>query len=150
MSRGVVFDTSTLVSAALRVGSIPYQALLEALAGYDLCACMETIAELEEVLDREKFDRYLDGPSRREFVALIRRNSRLFSIEDVDPASIKPSCRDVKDNKFLALTLVAETDLLVTSDEDLLVLRPWHGLRMITPGEFLSQSEYSPKAEEST
>jgi putative PIN family toxin of toxin-antitoxin system len=148
MSLRVVFDTSTLVSAALRVGSIPYQALLNALAICDLCACAETLAELEQVLDREKFDRYLDRPSRQEFVALIRRNSHLFSIENIDLTTIEPSCRDGKDNKFLALTLAAETDLLISSDEDLLVLSPWHQIRIVRPTEFLARSEGSARAED--
>jgi putative PIN family toxin of toxin-antitoxin system len=150
MSLRVVFDTSTLVSAALRVGSIPYQSLLKALATCDLCACVETLTELEQVMGREKFDRYLDRPLREEFVALIRRNSHLFSIEDIDLTSLEPSCRDLKDNKFLALALATETELLVSSDEDLLVLNPWHQIRIVTPGEFLAQSKASPEAEETT
>ena len=55
--RRVVLDTSTLVSAALRIGSVPHQALMQALASCDVCASAETLAELEQVLEREKFDR---------------------------------------------------------------------------------------------
>jgi putative PIN family toxin of toxin-antitoxin system len=141
MSRRVVFDTSTLVSAALRVGSIPYQALLGALATCDLCVCAETLAELEQVLNRERFDRYLDLTSRIEFVSLIRRNGHLFLVENVDLVGIEPTCRDRKDNKFLALALAAESELLVSSDEDLLVLHPWRRVSILTPREFLSQPE---------
>jgi hypothetical protein len=54
----VVFDTSTLVSAALRVGSVPHQALVHALHIGDVCVCASTLAELDEVLMRPKFDRY--------------------------------------------------------------------------------------------
>jgi predicted nucleic acid-binding protein len=48
--RRVVLDTSTLVSAALRIGSVPHQALMQALASCDVCASAETLAELEQVL----------------------------------------------------------------------------------------------------
>jgi putative PIN family toxin of toxin-antitoxin system len=137
MSRRVVLDTSTLVSAALRVGSVPYQALLEALGAWDVCASAETSAELEQVLGREKFDRYLDGALRREFVVLIRRNVHLFAVENTDLMTIDPPCRDSRDNQFLALALVAEADVLVSSDEDLLVLHPWRGIPIVTPAEFL-------------
>jgi putative PIN family toxin of toxin-antitoxin system len=99
-------------------------------------------------MDREKFDRYLDRPLREEFVALIRHNSHLFSIEDIALTSIEPSCRDLKDNKFLALALAAETELLVSSDEDLLVLSPWRQIRIVTPSEFLARSGASVQAEE--
>jgi putative PIN family toxin of toxin-antitoxin system len=137
MSRRVVLDTSTLVSAALRVGSVPYQALLEALGAWDVCASAETSAELEQVLGREKFDRYLDGALRREFVVLIRRNVHLFAVENTDLMTIDPPCRDSRDNQFLASALVAEADVLVSSDEDLLVLHPWRGIPIVTPAEFL-------------
>lgn len=140
MTLRVVFDTSTLVSAALRIGSVPYQALSLALATCDLCASLETITELEQVLNREKLDRYLDRPLRQEFVALIRRNSRLFLTDDIGPNALDPSGRDHQDNKFLALALAASTDLLVSSDQDLLVLSPWHQIQILTPGEFLARS----------
>ncbi len=140
MTLRVAFDTSTLVSAALRIGSVPYQALSLALATCDLCASLETLTELEQVLNREKFDRYLDRPLRQEFVALIRRNSRLFLIDDLGPSALDPSCRDHQDNKFLALALAANTDLLVSSDQDLLVLSPWRQIQILTPGEFLASS----------
>ncbi len=139
MSRRVVLDTSTLVSAALRIGSVPYQVLFEALGAWDVCASVSTLAELERVLEQKKFDRYLDRASRRKFVSLIRHNVRLFSVGDADVMVVEPSCRDVRDNQFLALALVAEADVVVSSDEDLLVLHPWHGIPIVAPGEFLSR-----------
>ena len=137
MIRRVVLDTSTLVSAALRIGSVPHQALQEALGSCDVCASPETLAELERVLDRRKFDAYLDRHSRREFAALVRRTVRLFTVEDETLRAIEPSCRDSRDNQFLALLLAAEAEVLVASDEDLLVLNPWRGIPVVTPAEFL-------------
>jgi uncharacterized protein len=55
--RRVVLDTSKLVSAALRVGSVPHQVLLKALGSCELCASSATLSELEQVLKRNKFDR---------------------------------------------------------------------------------------------
>jgi len=136
MSRRVVFDTSTLVSAALRIGSIPHRALLKALATSDVCASDETLAELERVLNSEKFDRYLDRDSRLEFVALIRRSVHLFAVDDQILNGVDPRCRDSSDDKFLALASVAEAELLVSSDEDLLILHPWHGIEIVTPEHF--------------
>jgi hypothetical protein len=141
MSRRVVLDTSTLVSASLRIGSIPYQALVKALSAWDVCASAETLAELEQVLDREKFDRYLDRFSRQEFVALMRRNVHLFAVPKADLMAVEPACRDPRDNQFLALALVAEADVVVSSDEDLLVLHPWRGIPVVTSAEFLSRLE---------
>jgi putative PIN family toxin of toxin-antitoxin system len=146
MSRNqrVVLDTSTLVSAALYTGSVPDQALSKALESYDLCASVETLVELEQVLDRGKFDRYRDRESRRAFVALIRRRSNLFAVDLADLSAVDLPCRDSKDNIFLALALSAEADLVVSSDEDLLVLHPWRGIPIIKPAEFLARFSKSP------
>jgi putative PIN family toxin of toxin-antitoxin system len=143
MNGRVVFDTSTLVSAALRVGSVPYQALLQAFGSCDVCASAQTLDELEKVLERRKFDRYLDRPSRRDFVALLRRSVHLFDTQNVDQMILEPTCRDPLDNKFLVLALAAEASTVISSDEDLLVLHPWRGIEIVTPAEFLSQYEES-------
>jgi len=133
--RFVVFDTSTLVSAALRQGSVPYLALMKAFASCDLCASVETLAELSTVMARRKFDRYLDRESRMSFVALVTRHVKLFAVPAVEATS---GCRDPKDDKFLALVLAAEADALVSSDVDLLVMSPWRGAPVMTAGEFLA------------
>lgn len=137
MSRRAILDTSTLVSAALRTGSVPERALMKALRTCEVCASAETLDELARVLERKKFDRYLDRESRRAFVALMRRHARLFDVQEADSKAVDPPCRDPKDNLFLALALVAEVDLLVSSDEDLLVLHPWRSIAIVTPAEFL-------------
>jgi putative PIN family toxin of toxin-antitoxin system len=134
----VVFDSSTLVGAALRVGSTPHGALSAALDFWDLCASAETLAELEEVLGRSKFDRYLDREKRQIFVANLRRRVHLFVVPDTTMSETDPRCRDPKDNQFLALAQVAEADVLVSSDADLLVLNPWRGIPIVTPAEFLA------------
>jgi putative PIN family toxin of toxin-antitoxin system len=136
--RRVVLDTSTLVSAALRIGSMPHQALMKALGSCDLCASVETLAELERVLQRDKFDRYLHRESRLSFVALIRRHAHLFAVQDAGMDALLPACRDTKDNQFLTLVLVAEADALVSSDDDLLALRPWRGIPILTAAQFLA------------
>jgi len=101
--RRVVFDTSTLVSAALRPDSAPYQSLMQTVASADLCASVETLAELDRVLKRRKFQRYLDSEVRLAFISLIGRNARLFEVPDSETLAVRPACRDLNDNKFLAL-----------------------------------------------
>jgi putative PIN family toxin of toxin-antitoxin system len=143
--RRVVFDTSTLVSAALRAGSVPSQALLHALGSGDVCASAGTLAELEMVLRRRKFNRYLDSESRMKFVALARLNVRLFAVADSDLQGVKPRCRDANDNQFLALAQVAEADAIVSSDDDLLILHPWCEIPILSPADFLASAELTRK-----
>jgi putative PIN family toxin of toxin-antitoxin system len=133
----VVFDTSTLVSAALRLDSIPHQALLQAMRFCDLCASEATLNELKEVMARAKFHRYLTDAAREKFVQRIENNVRRFVVQE-DALSLDPACRDPKDNKFLALVAKSEAEVLVSSDEDLLVLDPWKDVRVVRPADFLN------------
>ena len=133
--RRVVFDTSTLVSAALRTGSVPQQALMKAFASCDVCASVETLEELNAVMGRRKFDSYLEREMRLRFVLLVTRRAHLFT---VPTGTVTPGCRDAKDDKFLASVLSAEADALVSSDEDLLVLHPWRDVPVMTAAEFLA------------
>ena len=144
MLRRVVVDTSTLVSAALRIGSVPHQALLKALGACELCVSSATLNELEQVLRRDKFDRYLDAQTRLSFVALIRQHAHLFDVQEADELSVQPACRDPKDNKFLALALVCEADAIISSDNDLLVLNPWRSIPILTPAGFVSLNPNHP------
>uniref|UniRef100_A0A7V5CT81 Putative toxin-antitoxin system toxin component, PIN family n=1 Tax=Acidobacterium capsulatum TaxID=33075 RepID=A0A7V5CT81_9BACT len=135
--RRVVLDTSTLVSAALRPDSIPYQALHAALRYCEVCASQETLAELKKVMGRAKFRAYLSDKLRREFVAMVEGHVRLYPVRDEECFADHAACRDPKDNQFLALAYAAEADAVVSSDEDLLVLDPWGEVRILGPAAFL-------------
>jgi len=130
--RRVVLDTSTLVSAAIRTRSAPDQALSKALDSCFLCASEKTLDELQQVLERGRFDRYRDLESRRAFVAMIRLHSHLFAVDLAGLWEVVPPCHDPKDNQFLALARAAEADAIVSSDHDLLVLNPWRGVRILS------------------
>jgi putative PIN family toxin of toxin-antitoxin system len=97
--------------------------------------------ELREVLARDKFRRYLDDDFRQEFIRTIERNVRLCVVREGAGLSVEPSCRDMKDSKFLALAIESEAEVIVSSDDDLLVLHPWNEVRIIQPAEFLRESE---------
>ncbi|MGH8191549.1 MAG: putative toxin-antitoxin system toxin component, PIN family [Rhodanobacteraceae bacterium] len=137
----VIFDTSTLVGAMLMVDSIPHHALGRALASTQLCASPATLAELEHVIARRKFDRYLALDVRRAFLAMVRANTRLFGVPDTEEAAVDPPCRDPRDNKFLALARACGAEVLVSSDADLLALHPWHDVSVLAPAAFLALFE---------
>lgn len=134
----VVFDTSTLVSAALRPGSIPFQALDRALRMHDLCASRDTLDELQTVLSRDKFRRYLPRELGEQFVRLSESHARLLAIRDTDWIAGHPRCRDPHDDKFLRLAWECEAEAIISSDDDLLVLDPWAGIRILRPLDYLN------------
>jgi putative PIN family toxin of toxin-antitoxin system len=136
----VVFDMSTLVSAALRQDSIPYQALMRAFCSFQICISEETLGELKEVLTRDKFIRYLNREDSLLFIGLIEDKARLFRMDEQNWPGTALHCRDPKDDKFLILAEECEAGTLVSSDEDLLVLHLWNGVRIVRPAEFLLES----------
>src|ERR1700728_1080530 len=122
MNLRVVFDTSTLIGAALRPSSVPEQALQRAILFNRLYATRETLGELERVLRLKKFDRYIGLDSRLGFVEKLRRDASLSSVPKELLAKVRGLCRDRKDDLFLAVCIVVQADVLVSSDQDLLVL----------------------------
>jgi uncharacterized protein len=136
----VIFDTNTLVSTALFPGSVPGQALTVASQTYEILASSETLIELEAVLSRSKFERYLSLEKRQNFLAYIRLLVILVETNETITA-----CRDPKDNKFLELAVSGKATALITGDKDLLDLHPFREIPILTPRDFLNlhQSEDS-------
>lgn len=139
MSLRVVFDTSTLVGAAIRPDSIPDRALQIAMGSHELLVSDETLHELEAVLVRKRFDRYAKQGERRLFIEAIRVNATQVAVKRKERIAVREACRDRNDEKFLALCLSANADVMVSSDQDLLVLHPWHGIPVLTPTQFFEQ-----------
>jgi len=137
MSLRVVFDTSTLVSAALRADSVPDRALRFAIITQAVYASSESLIELGKALEHSKFDRYVSLDSRRLFLEKFKRDSIKCSISESHALEAIGVCRDANDDNFRALCLAANADVLVSSDLDLLVLHPWRGVAILTPAQFL-------------
>lgn len=48
-----------------------------------------------------------------------------------------PDLRDPDDAKIIATAIAANAEVLITGDQDLLVLRDVQGIRILTPAQFL-------------
>jgi len=131
-ARRVVIDTGVLVSAAIRPESVPALALERALLHFDVCASDETLAELDAVLLRPKFNRYAALSLRRSFVAGLRERMTLIAVTQT-----VADCPDPKDNKFLALAETAQAELIIASDPHLTGMHPWRGIPIMPPAAFL-------------
>jgi uncharacterized protein len=80
--------------------------------------CSEVaFAELQAVLLRSKFERYLDPSRRDRFLGRRREASALIEI-----ARTIRACRDINDDKFLEVAVNGKADVRVRGDADLLVL----------------------------
>ncbi len=129
-----VIDTNVLVSSILIKKSSSDAVLKKARSLGNLLFSEATFQELQTTLNRSKFDRYVSLQVRSEFIFRLRLESELVEIlERVD------LCRDEKDNKFLEVAINGKADYLITGDNDLLVLRPFQDVKIMTVNEFLGE-----------
>ena len=136
----IVIDTNIVISAALNAAGTP-RTLIDTVIATGNCVLLfsdETFFELDSRFQQRKFDKYVS----REFRAVFQ--AQLESIgEWVAIAGAKLGCRDPHDDKFLETALMGEADCLITGDEDLLVMSPFHGIPILTPRAFLKFQEQS-------
>jgi putative PIN family toxin of toxin-antitoxin system len=130
--RPIVIDTGVLISAAIRPQSVPALALERALRHYDLFMSLATLDELQQVLLRPKFDRYASAAQRQLFLDGIKLRLRMVEVHQHIT-----ECADPKDDKFLALALTANAELIVASDPHLTQLHPWRSIPILPPAAFL-------------
>lgn len=128
-----VLDTGVLVSAVLLLRSIPRQAVDFAFAHGTVLASADTISELDEVLRRPKFNRYLQEEERLLFLAAFMREAKILDITER-----VVECRDPKEDRILELAASGNAACIVSGDSDLLVLNPFRGVAILTPQEFIS------------
>jgi predicted nucleic acid-binding protein len=57
-------------------------------------------------------------------------------MEFVEVTSVVKACADPDDDRILAAALDAECSLLVTGDADLLALKKFQGIDIVTPRQF--------------
>jgi putative PIN family toxin of toxin-antitoxin system len=95
--------------------------------------------ELQRVLQREKFRRYLPLEAVPTF---IRRIRMIVPFSEEGP--VRPATEDPKDDYLIALALSNGADVLVSGDPHLLdaneaVGGAGRGVRVLTPREFLEE-----------
>lgn len=129
----VVIDTNVLISRLLLPQSIPAQAVRKARRQGRLLVSEATMYELADVLARAKLDRYITLENRRRFLRQLRRVTEVVQI-----IQVVRECRDPEDDKILEVALNGRADVIITGDEDLLVLQPWRGIAIVTPKEYLN------------
>ena len=126
-----VLDTNVVVSAALQPRSTPRRAVDLILERGTLLISIPTLAELNEVLRRPRFNRYLREEVRLEFLAALLREAEVTETVSV--------CRDPDDDKFLELAVSGAATHIISGDEDLLALDPFRGIAILSPQDFITQ-----------
>ncbi len=113
--------------------SAPRQAFDAAALSGTLLVSEATVAELDEVLRRPKFNKYVPAELRLEFLAALLQKAQ--QVEVTEQIAV---CRDAKDNKFLELAVSGRATHIVSGDKDLLALHPFRGIAILGPQDFLA------------
>jgi uncharacterized protein len=133
----VVADTNIVVSGLMWRGN-PRRMLDAARAGdIELFTTAVLLAELEDVLSREKFAGRLAsaGVAPRE---LVLGYAALASV--IEPAEIGPVIlTDPDDDAVLACAVAADSEVIVSGDSDLLDLKQYRGIRIVTAAEICAE-----------
>jgi len=130
----LVLDTNVFVSALLKRSSVPGQILQAWRDGrFDLLVSDPLYEELSDVLRRRKLKAYLKPELAWKLLELIKDYATWVEVAHVPSRAV----RDPKDRMVLGTALGGKARCIVTGDEDLLVLRSFRGVRILTPKEAL-------------
>lgn len=128
----VLFDTNVLVAAFLTEG-LCWKLLIRAnRKEFSLFTCPYILTELKKTLS-SKFD--FSMPEVRKVASLIKEIAEVVEYEK-QGIKVEGVCRDEKDDAVLASALASKADYLVTGDMDLLTLKQYKAIKIISPRDF--------------
>ena len=127
------------VSAAISRKGVPRWILRSLKVGlFELFACPQLLAELNDVLLRDKFRRYIARSAALVYVSMIHERATIVPLEEVLSVT-----RDPDDDYLVALAQQTRADYLVSGDGDLLDLEEIGLPQIVSPREFLEILESS-------
>jgi putative PIN family toxin of toxin-antitoxin system len=127
----VVVDTNVVVSAALKDRYLPSIAVHLVEQHGVLLKSSATEIQLFEVLARPYLAPLIASATQEWLKRL------LATAENVTIGERIAACRDPTDDKFLEPAVSGRADLIVTGDNDLLVLNPFRGTPIVSPVTFV-------------
>jgi putative PIN family toxin of toxin-antitoxin system len=133
----IVLDTNVVFSGLLWTGT-PYRLLqrIQAQPGRQIYSSSVLLDELTDVLTRPAATKRLSliGKTAREVLA-----DYIEAVELVEPIEIPRISRDPDDDHVLACALAAHAELIVSADQDLLVLREYQAIPILTAANALQR-----------
>ena len=128
----VVIDTNVLISAVISPSGNPRRCVDWCLDNATIVASLDMLREFETRATRPRIAKRI-SPLQRMALSIAIRQAALI----VQVTPIPPICRDPDDDVVLATAVSGGADTIVTGDQDLLVLDPFQGIRILTPAAFL-------------
>ena len=131
-----VLDTNTIVSAIINTDKSVSQEIYQNSKDkhFVLVISPSILAELEGVLHRTRVMRF-HKYSTQELQRIVKE---LANVSYIVPGKTKIEIvRDPDDNKIISAALEGQADYIVSRDRDLLDLKEYKGIKIITPEEFM-------------
>ena len=125
-----VFDTNVLIAAFLTEGICAKLLVRAHRRDFDLILCDAILQEFERVLKKK----FAISPHETSEALTILSEATQEILGHTH--SVTPICRDSDDDLILACARDAAADYIVTGDEDVLVLKNYERIRIVTPREF--------------
>ncbi|MDP2277801.1 MAG: putative toxin-antitoxin system toxin component, PIN family [Nitrospirota bacterium] len=125
-----VFDTNVLIAAIITEGVCAKLLHRARSREFSLVSCPFIMSEIQRTLSKKFRLSHDETASAMEPVSeaidhVIKHNVKITGI-----------CRDTDDDNVLACALAAKAGYLVTGDADLLALKNFRGVKIITPRDF--------------
>ena len=133
----IVADTNTVLSGLLWQG--PPRRLLDLARQrtVTLCTSPNLLAELAEVIGRDKFVKRVHAATLSA-AELVQDYERLAEIVEPQPLPI-PTSRDPDDDHVLACARAGKADLIVSGDRDLLTLHEYQDIPILSTTDALAR-----------
>lgn len=126
----ILLDTNVLIAAFIARG-VCHQLLEHCISHHDLVISGFILDEVREKL----VVKFKYGAEVADETAKLLRSR----MEIVSPAPLdKAVCRDADDDNILAAAAAGNCECIITGDKDLLVLKQFRGIVILSPGEFQS------------
>ena len=125
-----VFDTNVLIAAFLTEGICAKLLIRARRRDFDLILCDGILQEFKGVLIKK----FATSPHETSEALIILSEAALEILGWTD--SITPICRDSDDDLILVCARDVVADYIVTGDEDLLVLKNYEGISIVSHREF--------------
>ena len=125
----ILFDTNVLISAFITSGGYSHEILKHAVHQHELYYTDFILHELKEKL-KYKFN--FSNAVILRFIEFIEQ----FLTHGKTAASIERVCRNTDDDQVLADAIANIVDLIITGDNDLLVLKTHKTVRILHPKDY--------------
>ena len=129
----LILDTNVIVSALIS-SSIPTMILYDLVLTKKVYTCLsdEIFAEYVEVMNREKFTRFINFKTKADVV--LNKLSEISTFYKTD--RYIEVLTDTSDNKFLELAAVSSADYLITGNTLDFQIKEFEYTRILTPREY--------------